>query len=100
MSMPSLSVLIPSRNEQFLARTIADVLKNMRGDTEVICVCDGMWPDPPVVDHPKVTMIYHPTAVGQRAATNEAARVSHAKYLMKLDAHCAVDEGFDVKLTD
>jgi glycosyltransferase involved in cell wall biosynthesis len=93
-----LSVLIPARNEQFLAQTITNVIENARGDTEVIAVCDGCWPDPPVADHPRVTIIHYTEAIGQRAATNAAARLSQAQFLMKLDAHCAVDEGFDVKL--
>jgi len=31
---------------------------------------------------------------------NEGARISQAKYIMKLDAHCGMDEGFDVKLAE
>jgi glycosyltransferase involved in cell wall biosynthesis len=96
--MPDLSVLIPARNEQFLRRTIEDVLMNARADTEIIAVLDGAWAEPPIEDHPRVTIIYHPSPIGQRAAVNEAARLSRAKYIMKLDAHCSVDEGFDVKL--
>jgi hypothetical protein len=96
--MTDLSVLIPSRNEMFLANTIADVLANMRGDTEIIAVLDGQWAEPPIHDNPKVTLVYHNHPVGQRAATNEAARMSNAKYIMKCDAHCAFDVGFDVKL--
>lgn len=93
-----LSILIPARNEQFLARTIEDVLKNLRGDTEVIAVLDGAWAEPPIADHPRVTLIRYPQSIGQRAATNAAARMSEAVFVMKLDAHCALDEGFDVKL--
>lgn len=93
-----LSVLIPARCERWLARTIADVCEHMRGDTEVIAVCDGDWPDPPVPDHPRVTILHVGESIGQRAAVNAAARVSQAQFVMKLDAHCAVDEGFDVKL--
>jgi hypothetical protein len=95
-----LSILIPSRNEMFLRRTVEDVLANSRADTEVIAVLDGAWAEPQLEQHPKVTLIYHPQSVGQRAATNEAARVSTADYVMKLDAHCSVDEGFDVKLLE
>jgi glycosyltransferase involved in cell wall biosynthesis len=96
--MPDLSILIPARNEQFLARTIRDIFEHAEGDTEVIAVLDGQWAEPPVPDHERLTLIYHPESIGQRAATNEAARLSNAKYLMKLDAHCAFDQGFDVKL--
>ncbi len=93
-----LSVLIPARNEQFLSKTIEDVLANMRGETEVIAILDGGWANPPVKDHPRVHLIHHSQSIGQRAATNEAARMSQAKFIMKADAHCAFDEGFDVKL--
>jgi len=96
--MPSLTIGIPSRNEEFLKNTVDTILANMRGDTEIIVVCDGAWPIVPIPQHPRVTLIYHPESIGQRAATNEAARISSADYFMKLDAHCMVDEGFDVKL--
>lgn len=96
--MPELSVIIPARNEWLLSATVENILAQVRGDTEVICVCDGCWPDPPVQNHPRVKVIYHPESVGQRAATNDGARLSRAKYVMKVDAHCAFDEGFDVKL--
>jgi len=98
--MATLSVIIPARNEEFLARTVENVLANMRGDTEVIAVCDGGWPDPPLQDHPHLQTIHFTESVGQRAATNAGARLSEATYMMKLDAHCLVDEGFDVKLAD
>ena len=98
--MTDVSVLIPARNEVFLAKTIENVMDNARADTEVIAVCDGYWPKPEIVDRPGVRLIHHTESIGQRAATNEAARLSQAKYVMKLDAHCAVDEGFDVKLME
>ena len=91
-----LSILIPSRNELFLARTIQDILEHIEADTEVIAVLDGQWADPPVEDHPRVTLVYHPESVGQRAATNEAARIASGKYLMKVDAHCAFTQGFEI----
>jgi glycosyltransferase involved in cell wall biosynthesis len=96
--MPELSILIPSRNEQFLSRTITDILTHAEGDTEIIAVLDGQWAEPPIPDNPRVTLVYHSESIGQRAATNEAARLSNAKYLMKVDAHCAFDQGFDAKL--
>ncbi len=98
--MATLSVIIPARNEMFLSKTVEDLLANIRGDTEIICVADGNWPNPPVKDNPKVTMIYHSQSIGQRAACNEAAKLSRAKYIAKCDAHCSFDEGFDVKLME
>lgn len=78
----------------FLQRTIEDILENIEADTEVIAICDGDWPDPPVQDHPRVTVVRH-ESIGQRASTNEGARISQAKYIMKADAHCAFGKGFD-----
>ena len=87
--MTDLSVLIPARNELFLKNTIEDILTHMEGATEIIAVLDGAWADPPLHDHPRVRLVYHPVSIGQRAATNEAARLAQGKYLMKGDGHCA-----------
>ena len=96
--MPELSLLIPSRQEMFLRRTIQDILEHAETDVEIIAVLDGAWSDPGVPDHPRVTLIHHSTPIGQRAATNEAARLATGKYVLKCDAHCSFDQGFDVKL--
>ena len=98
--MRDLSVLIPSRNEMFLGNTVEDVLAHARADTEVIVVLDGAWPVEPIRDDPRVVLVHRSESIGQRAATNEAARVSQARYVMKLDAHCSVAEGFDVALIE
>lgn len=92
--MYDLSVIIAGRNEEFFAHTVAHVLDRIRANTEVIAICDGDWPTPPILDHPRLTVVKH-DSIGQRAATNEGARISQAKYIMKLDAHCAVAKGFD-----
>lgn len=95
----SLDILIPARNEMFLARTIEDILKNKRKEnTRILVGCDGSWPDPRIPDHKNVIMVHYSESIGQRAMTNRLASLSNAKYLMKTDAHCAFDEGFDVKL--
>ena len=96
--MKDLSILIPARSEEFLSKTIGDILEHVEADTEVIVVLDGVWANPPIPQHPRVNVIYAPEAIGQRAATNLACKLSKAKYVMKLDAHCAFDQGFDRKL--
>ena len=63
--MARLSVIIPARNEEFLLNTIEDVLKNSRGDTEVIAIFDGYWPNPGIPDHPKVRVIHNTEAIGR-----------------------------------
>ncbi len=98
--MYDLSILIPARSEEYLARTVEDVLKGIEGNTEIIVVLDGEWTYPGVSDDPRVTLVYLPESIGQRAAINMACRLSKSKYVMKLDAHCAVDKGFDVKMME
>ena len=96
-----LTVIIPSRNEEFLDRTIQDLLENIQGDTEIIAVIDGYTPNPPLKSFdPRLTLIYHPEAVGQRVGSNDAAKLAKGKYIMKVDAHCAFDKGFDVKMLE
>ena len=93
--MRDLSVLIPARNERFLRATIENVLANIEMDTEIIAILDCYWPNPPIIDHPRVVLIHTTEPIGQRGGVNAGARLSRAKYLMKLDAHCAVGKGFD-----
>jgi len=97
-SVKDLSILIPSRNEMFLARTIEDILANIETDTEIIVVLDGQWADPGIKDNDRVNIIYLPESIGQRAATNLACKLSRAKFVMKIDAHCSFDKGFDRKM--
>jgi len=94
--MPLLSVIIPARNEEWLYFTVNDVITKSKLDTEAIVILDGYTADLPKSD--KIKIIHHDVSVGQRAATNEGARLSTAKYVMKLDAHCALDDGFDEKM--
>lgn len=93
-----ISVLIPAKDEVYLQKTIDSALSASKGDIEIIAVCDGYWPEPSIKDDPRVTIIHHTEAIGQRHAINEAARIAKGKYIFKVDAHCMFDEGFDVKL--
>ncbi len=93
----SLSILIPARSEMFLARTVQDILENSEAKTEIIITLDGKWPTSgwEIPQHDRVNIIYVPESVGQRAATNLAAKVARGRYLMKVDAHCSFSKGFD-----
>ena len=93
-----LSFLIPARNEEWLSRTVEDILVNTSDETEVIVGLDGQWANPPVKQHPRVTIFYSPVSLGQRAMTNQLARLSTAKYVCKVDAHCAFDKDWDIKM--
>lgn len=102
--MPKLSILIPSRNEKYLFPTIRDCFAKSRGDTEVVVTLDGYWPEgwkEMTETYPNLHTVHHGEARGLRPAINSAAAsaVSRgAEYLFKLDAHCLLDEGFDIKL--
>lgn len=94
----TLSILIPARNEEWLPETLEDLLKNIRGKTDIFVCLDGEWHDKEMPQDPRITYVYRHESWGQRKATNQLCKLSDAKYVMKVDAHCAFDEGFDVKL--
>lgn len=100
------SVVIPARNEEFLGQTIRSVINAAQGEIEVIAVLDGYLPDPPIdcsdieTNEKKVHFLHFPESIGQRAATNAGVREAKGEYVMKIDAHCMFDQGFDVKLSE
>ena len=93
-----LSVLIPARNEEWISRTVEDLLANIEAKTEILVGLDGYWPKPGIPDDPRVKIFYVPESIGQRSMQNRLARMSTAKYVMKADAHTAWDKGFDRKM--
>lgn len=99
--MAKLSVIIPSRDPRFLQKTVDDLLLRAEGDVEVIVVLDGYWPDPMIKNHPKVIII-HQGAPGQskgmREGINAGMAIAQGEYVIKIDEHCMVDQGYDVKL--
>jgi glycosyltransferase involved in cell wall biosynthesis len=92
-----LSVIIPARNEMFLTKTVNDIFAKARGEIEVIVVLEGYWPNPMPIEDKRLTIV-HREPGGMRSAINLGAHIAKGKYLMKCDAHCMFDEGFDVKL--
>lgn len=95
-----LSIIIPARNEEFLKNTIEDILLHIEADTEVIAVLDGQWADPPINDNERVHLIYTHKVLGQRKCTNLGVSLARGKYVMKVDAHCSFDQGFDRKMIE
>jgi len=96
--MIELSVIIPGLNEEFMQDTITNVLNNSGEKTEVICILDGYWPPDGIKNHDRLRVIHNEKPLGQRQATNQGVRLSEAKFVMKLDAHCAVSKGFDEEM--
>lgn len=93
--MAKISVIIPARNERFLQQTIDDLFTKATGEVEVVVSLDGYWPDPVLKDRPNQILIHNSISKGLRECVNTMARVATGKYIMKMDAHCMVAEGWD-----
>lgn len=95
------SIIIASRVDEFLQRTIDDLMAKAEGEVEVIVVLDGYWPDPMLAEDPRVVIIHQGIIhdnVGMRGGINAGVDVARGDYIMKIDEHCMVDQGYDVKL--
>lgn len=89
-----ISVIIPARKERYLDKTIFEIKNKFKSDYEIIVILDGE--DADRIDG--VKYIYNPEAKGMRTAINQGVAMAQGKYLLKVDAHCMVDEGMDMKL--
>lgn len=96
--MARVSVLVPARNERFLAPTIADLLAKATGDIEIVAVLDGYWPNPPLPNDPRLKILHTGDARGMRPGINAAVQIATGDYLMKCDGHTLWDQGYDEKL--
>lgn len=95
--MAKVSVLIPSRNhEPYLGRTVNDLFAKAGGDIEVIVIQDGPVYTP-LAERRNLTVRFEPQR-GIVACCQQAATLATGQYFMKLDAHCAISEGWDLEL--
>ena len=105
--MGHLTTIVPAYNEPYIGKTVSSLLDNAHGEVEIIVILDGYSPPAqigkytfdPIPKDSRVRVIELPENVGLRAATNIGITEASGEYVMKLDAHCAVSEGFDVALT-
>lgn len=96
-----ISVIIPSRQPQYLQQTIDDIIKHAEGEIEIIVILDGYWPDPMILANPKVVVLHQGTQhdnLGMREGINAGIRIAKFPYCMKIDEHCMMDQGWDTKL--
>lgn len=101
--MARLTIAIPSRNEIFLRQTILSVLAAAHGDIAVYPVLDGYEiPDEEVVNDDRVTYLRMPKsdATQKRHAINQVVDLATGEFVMALDAHCMMADGFDTVLAD
>ncbi len=95
------SAIIPSRSDQYLQKTVTNLLEAAEGEVEVIVVYDGRWPETPLTDDPRLVQIHHGVVhdnYGMRASINAGVAVARGTHLLVIDEQCAVDDGYDLKL--
>src|SRR3990170_5499499 len=100
--MTRLSVIIPSRAERFLRQTVNDVFKKASGEVECIIVFDGEGSaelPSSVLQGNNWKAVYFNEVRGMRTAINAGAHYSTGDFIMKLDGHCLLAEGYDKVLT-
>lgn len=97
-----ISIVIPSKNEKFLKRTILDILEKATGKIEIFPVLDGynITEDEEVKDS-RVFYIHLPKEnfSQKRNAINIVVNnYAKGEYVMSVDAHCMFAKGFDEQL--
>jgi len=90
------SIIIPSYHEPYLDKTIESVFKSAKGEIEVIVILDG-WKPKKEIDR-RVKLIEFSDNLGMRRSINEGIKKAEGEFIMKLDAHCLLMEGFDEQL--
>jgi glycosyltransferase involved in cell wall biosynthesis len=95
-----LSIIIPSRNEKYLNKTVDDLLLKARGYIEIIIILDGYTPLEMPTDDNRVVIIQRGISRGMRNGINSGVAIAKGEYILKCDAHVMFDEGFDTKLIE
>lgn len=90
-----ISIIIPAHREPYLQKTIDSLLKNARGEMEIIPVLDGWSPERPIRPDKRVNVVTLKKHSGMRAAINEGISRAKGEFIMKSDAHCSFGAGFD-----
>jgi len=93
-----LSVIIPSYRDPYLNKTINGVLNSAKEDIEIIVFLDGFIPGTKLIQDDRVIYTLSEKNIGMRSAINIAANRATGKYIMKLDSHCSISDGFDIKM--
>lgn len=99
MTKNLLSIVIPSRNEKYLKKTIDELLITAVDDVEIIVILDGYWiPINEFVNDKRVSYIHFTSPRGMRNAINKGVSLARGEFIMKTDAHCMFEKGFDLTL--
>jgi glycosyltransferase involved in cell wall biosynthesis len=90
-----LSIIVPHYKDPLINKTVDDIIeKSELGDIEVLVVLDG---DPVEITNkdPRVKVINLEKNLGMRGALNAGFSVAKGEFMMKSDAHCLYEPGFD-----
>ena len=98
MSRGKVSVIMPARVEPYIRETLDSLLSNAEGDIEVILVLDGIIPDYELPDDKRIRIYHNSRPHGLRPCLNSAIDAAKGKYILKVDAHCMIGEGWDTIL--
>jgi len=90
-----ISIIIPTRHEPHLQKTINGIFASAIADIEIIVIFDGYWENPILENHPRLTIIHYSNFRGMRYAVNSGVRISKGEYLLKCDGHVLFEKGFD-----
>jgi len=93
--MSKVSVIIPARKELYIRETLRDLYANHVGDIEVILVIDGPMPDYEIPEYKGLRIYHNPKVLGLRPILNAAVDVARGKFILKMDCHCTIGEGWD-----
>jgi glycosyltransferase involved in cell wall biosynthesis len=93
--MGKVSIIIPSRNEKYIDKTVDDLFAKASGEIEVIVVVDGVSQYPLPKERANLSFIHKALPEGLRPALKDASYKATGKYLMKVDAHTMISEGYD-----
>lgn len=101
--MAGVSIIIPSKHERFIWKTAEDVFRKATGEIEVLVGLDGYEEAPPtqylrdLADTGRLCIYSMPPSPSnqKRQVVNMGAALARGDYLMSLDAHCMMAEGFD-----
>lgn len=85
------SIVIPSRNERFLVKTVNDILSKHGDNIEIIVVLEGYW-EHDLPNDKRVLQIHHGEPLGMRQSINDAVAIALGEYILKIDGHCMVSD--------
>ena len=95
-----LSVIIPSRNDPHLNRTIEQLSSGAWGVVEILAMVDGPTEHELPAENYRLRVVRIPEAQGMRAAINLGVSLAQGDVLMKIDSHCDISEGYDSYLSE